>query len=163
MNYLQQLQNWSKSDTLQGWIMLCMAMVLIVMVTFIYKSVNPLLRGMLVPISLLLLMNLGYGGYLVFKKSKNVVVIKQQFQRHPNQTIKNQLTQVQKEDKSYTKTTTIWAVFLVISVVLYFVFGKDYYKGVALGLMVMFLGMLIIDAFLHHSLKAYLSALKEYI
>lgn len=162
MNYIQQLHNYSKGDTLQGWVMLSVAVLLVVLIIGITKSINPLLRGMLVPLILLLMMNLGYGGYLVFKKPKNVAIIEQQSQKHPNQ-IENKLSELQKEGRSYATTKTIWAVLLIVSVFLYFVFARDYYKGVTLGFMVMFLGMLIIDAFLHHRLKEYVLALKGFI
>lgn len=160
MDFIQQLQIWVKGDVTQGKMMLGTAIVLLLPVLIgIIRSSNALLQGMLIPAALLLVMNLGYGSYLLLSKPKALVQIETQFREDPEETMKHELAKAKKEDKSYGLSKSIWAVLMVISVVLYFVFTKNYYKGLALGLIGMFFGMLIIDALLHERAKQYLTKL----
>ncbi|SHE76207.1 hypothetical protein [Pedobacter caeni] len=160
MDFIQQLQIWVKGDVTQGKMMVGTAIVLLLPVLIgIMRSSNTLLQGMLIPVGLLLVMNLGYGSYLLLSRPKALVQIETQFRKDPEKTMKHELTRAKTEDKSYGLSKSVWAVLMVISAVLYFVFTKNYYKGLALGLIGMFFGMLIIDAFLHDRVKQYLTKL----
>ena len=44
---------------------------------------------------------------------------------------------------------------------LFYFFLKEYYQGLSLGLVVLFIGLLITDTFLHHRHTNYLSSLSS--
>jgi len=158
MDFIQQLQIWVKGDVIQGRVMVGTAIILLlpILITAI-RSNHTLLQGMLIPVALLLAMNLAYGGYLLLSKPAALVRMETRFREAPEETINDAFVKARTEDKSYGLSKSAWAVLMVISLVLYFLFTKNYYKGLALGLIGMFFSMLIIDAFLHDRVKQYLA------
>lgn len=162
MNFLQHVQVWIKGDVLQGRWMIGIALVVFLpSILLVIKNNNAILRGMWIPLSLLLLMSIGYGGFLVSSKPKLMEQTKIQFEKNPAKTLETVLEKVKQANKSYGITKILWATFLVVSVVLYFVFTKDYFKGFTLGLMIMFFGMLVIDTILHHRVKQAMDFLSQ--
>lgn len=158
MDFITHLQTWTKGDITQGKWMIGMAIfILLPTAIFLIKSSHSLQRGMLIPVSLLFLMNVGYGGYLLFSKPKYEEERANQFQTNAEETIKNEIAKIKADDRSYTMAKYIWAGLLIVSVVCFFIFKKEYFQGLSLGLVVMFLGMLLIDTFLHNRLKLYLN------
>jgi len=76
-------------------------------------------------------------------------------------TIQKEYEYAEKGDKSYTQLKPIWAILIVVSVALYFILSKDYFKGLAMGLMLLFLTTLILDSIMHNRLKTYLKGITE--
>ncbi|GAA5089343.1 hypothetical protein GCM10023210_14050 [Chryseobacterium ginsengisoli] len=128
---------------------------------FLFKNGHSLQKGMVIPLFLLFLMNIGYGGYLLSSKSKYVENMENQFQLDAQRTVKNEVITIKTDDKSYTLTKYVWTGLIIISLVCFFIINKEYYQGLSLGFAIMFLGMLLIDTFLHQRLKLYLTALYE--
>lgn len=160
MDFINQLHIWAKGDIVQGRWMVGLAILLLMpSLIIIIKSNNLLLRGMLLPIFLLVVMNLGYGGYLLLTKQKFVDQTEAKFREMPEKTLESETARLKTEDKSYTLLKYVWAVLLILSILFYFIIIKDYYKGIALGLIGMFFIMLLIDTFLHHRLNLYLSTM----
>ena len=154
MIFLQQMQLWTEGDVLQGrWMIGIALIVLLPSILLVFKNDNPILHGMWIPLFLLLLMNIGYGSYLVLSKPKSMKQTQVQYEKNPTQTVEIVLRNMKQADKSYRITKLLWATFMAISVMLYFVFTKDYFRGLTLGLMIMFFGMLVIDTLLHQRVK----------
>ncbi|MCY0967611.1 hypothetical protein [Chryseobacterium wangxinyae] len=163
MDFIQHLQTWTKADIDQGKWMIGIAIIIILPVCFLFaKNGNLLQKGMLVPLGLLFMMNLGYGGYLMFSRPKYREQTKEIFQTNPQETIDSELIKTKSDHKSYTITKYIWAGLLILSVGCFFMFNKEYIQGLSLGFAVMFLGMLLIDVFLHQRLKIYMRDLSGY-
>lgn len=157
MDFIPHLQTWTKADISQGkWMIGIAFFILLPLCILLIKTNNSLQKGMLIPLCLLLVMNLGYGSYLLISKPKYVTESKEQFQLNAEGTIKNEVAKIKADDKSYTMTKYIWACLLILSVVCFYIFNKDYFQGLSLGFAIMFLGMLIIDVFIHNRLKLYL-------
>ena len=161
MDFIQQLQVWAKGDALQGKIMLGIGIVLAIGLIFILRSDQPMLRGMLIPIGLLLIANLGYGGFLTFSRPSHIQSTIELYNQNPVQAVNKELAKAETDHKSYSTLKPIWVVLIVVAIVLYFVLSGAYYKGLSIGLAGMFLGTLLIDGFLHQRLKPYLEVLRE--
>lgn len=161
MNFIQQLELWAKGDALQGKWMLIFGGVLIFCLIYIFKSNNPLLRGMLIPLSILMLINLGYGGFLAFYRPNHIESTILLFQKQPEETLQKELIKAQNDSKTYDILKPIWGILICICIGLFFIFSKDFYKSILLGLLVLFSGVLFVDTFLHHRLQPYLHLLKE--
>ncbi|MCE7044052.1 hypothetical protein [Dyadobacter sp. CY312] len=162
MSFIQQLQNWTKGDILQGkWMIGIAIIILLPIFILLIKSNNSLQKGMVIPLFLLFVMNICYGGYLLSSKPNHNVKTEKQFQLNAQKTVKNEINKIKVEDKSYKVTKYAWAGLLIFSVVCFYIFNQEYYQGLSLGFVVMFLGMLLIDVFLHQRLKFYITALCE--
>lgn len=162
MDFIQHLQTWTKGDIIQGkWMIAIAVFILLPIAVFLMKSSHSLQKGMLIPIGLLFLMNVGYGGYLLFSKPKYAEQKTIEFQLNPKETIKNEVVKIEADSKSYTLTKYLWVGLLIVSIVCFFIFTKEYFQGLSVGFGVMFLGMLIIDMCLHYRLKYYLVVLNN--
>jgi len=76
--------------------------------------------------------------------------------------VQSELKKALTGNKNYTTFKPIWAILIVVSVGLFFFFTKEYYKGLSLGLMILFIVFVIIDSLLHNRLKLYLNAIQEF-
>ena len=161
MDFIQQLQVWAKGDALQGKIMVGIGIVIAICLIFILRSDQSMLRGMLIPMGLLLVANLGYGGFLSFSRPNHIQSTIELYNQNPAQAVGKELAKAETDHKSYSALKPIWAVLIVVAIVLYFVLSSAYYKGLSIGLAGMFLGTLLIDGFLHQRLKPYLAVLRE--
>lgn len=163
MDFLQQLEIWAKGDALQGKLMLAIGILLSLAFIFILNGNNPLVKGMLIPLSLLILINIGYGGFLAFSRPKHIISTSKNYASNTTDTFKQELVKAKTDDKNYSTLKPIWAVLFVLSIVLYFIFTKAYYQGLSLGFMLLFLGFFLLDTFLHQRLKPYLNTLQELV
>lgn len=135
MDFIHQLHIWAKGDIVQGRWMLGIAILLLMpILIMIIKSNNLLLRGMLIPICLLIVMSIGYGGYLLLTKQKFVERTEANFRQIPEKTLANEIERLKAGYKSYTLLKYIWIILLAFSVVFYITAVRDYYRGLALGL-----------------------------
>ncbi|MDQ0593508.1 hypothetical protein QFZ37_001877 [Chryseobacterium ginsenosidimutans] len=162
MDFIQQIQVWTRGELEQGKWMLAISLLLLPVLFLLLKSGNALSRGMVIPLSVLFLIIAGYGSYLVISRTKNTEQIENQFRQNAGQTIESQYQKATKDEKDFTLLKSIWGAMIVVSIVLYF-FTKEYYRGLSLGLAVMFVGLLITDTFLHYRLNQYRNVLQEHI
>jgi hypothetical protein len=159
MDFIQQIQVWTRGELEQGKWMLAISIVLLPLLFLLLKSENMLSRGMVIPLSILFLIMAGYGSYLVISRTEYTNRIQNQFQLNAGQTIESQYQKVTKDEKDFRLLKVIWAAMAVVSILLYF-FTKEYYRGLSLGLVAMFVGLLITDTFLHYRLNEYRKALQ---
>ncbi|AZA77295.1 hypothetical protein EG347_07140 [Chryseobacterium sp. G0186] len=158
-----QLQIWAKGEIAQGKRMLSISVLLILLVILALKSENTLFRGMMIPISLLLILNTGYGIYLVTNRVKYTEEINRQFKKDAAKTVAAEYTKVKSEKKNYTVLRMVWAASIVISIIFCFIFTKDYDRGLSLGCTGLFFGLLCIDTFLHDRLSIYFKNLESLV
>jgi hypothetical protein len=160
VNPAQYLQAWVVGETLQGRIMLIAGILLSIGAVLIFKSANPLLRGALIPLILLVAMNLGYGAVLVARPTTSHSRA-DAYQIEPHQAMERELRKARRDEKYYASARPAWVVLTALSVMLFFVFKDNYFRGLSLGLTAMFFGALLIDSFLHVRLLVYIEALQH--
>lgn len=157
LDYLQHYVNWANAEIEQGkWMVGVALVVLIPFLTIILKSSNVLLRGMTIPITLLLAVSLCYGGYLLINRPKSVEVTKMRYQMHPDETHKSEYQKGKSASNDFVILKKIWVVSIIIFCVSYLLVDTEYYKGLLLGFILLFAGLLFIDTFLHNRLIRYL-------
>jgi len=147
MDFSQHLQKWANGDILQGKIMAAAGVVIGFFIFYIFQNENPILNGMLVPMILLFLAFAGYGGFLLSSRPKHILATQESFQKDAKSVIKKELEKAENDHKAYSTLKPIWIGLLVISVVLWFYFSDEYWKGVSLGLIVMSIGGYLLDTF----------------
>lgn len=159
MDFIQHLHAWVGGETAQGRVMVLVGILLSISAFLIVKSGNVLLRGMLIPLALLVAMNLGYG-YILVSRPTTSLKTEDAYRHNQQQTLEQELNKAVHNEKYYASARPVWALLTAISVLLFFVFRGDYSRGLSLGLTAMFFGALLIDSFLHHRLLAYIDALQ---
>ena len=161
MDLIKYTQEWVRGEVLQGKTMVAMGLLLLIAVIFILKGDHQILRGTLIPLGLVLLILLGYGGFQIFGRPAHVTKVETIYLENQGEAINQEYSKALKDDKTYSRFKPIWAVLLVVSVILFFVFTGNYLKGLAIGLMVLFLSLLTLDTVLQDRLKIYLDGLTE--
>ncbi|MCB9185251.1 MAG: hypothetical protein H6601_00730 [Flavobacteriales bacterium] len=161
MNLIDHTTTWVNGEVLQGKIMLGLGILLLLGSIAIFKSDHELLKGSLIPLALLTAMLCGYGGFQIFGRPPHIQAISEIYSQNPKAAIEKEITKAEKDDGIYGMAKKVWIVLLVIAAIASLFIVSDFYRGLTLGFMVLFLAMLIIDTTLHHRLQAYLEALKQ--
>jgi len=163
MDFKQQLQTWAKGDILQGRIMTVVGILIGAFIIHLLNNKSPMHDGILIPLGLLFLAYVGYGGFLWFSRPKHLQNAQESYQKSPATAIQTELEKAENDHKAYSRLKPIWIGLFIISIGLWFFLSNEYWKGVSLGLIIMSFGGLMIDTFLHRRLKPYLHFLKESI
>jgi len=161
MEFLQQLHNWTKGEVTQGRGMLAFAILLLPVIVIVIKNTQTLQKGMTIPIILLFAVQVGYGSYLLVSRTKQKEQTEKQFQQNQQQAITAELSKAENDSRTYTALKCAWGALTAISVIGYFAFSNDYYKGLSLGFAVMFLALLYTDTLLHQRLSLYMQFLQK--
>lgn len=160
MDVIKDLHTWIVGETIQGRVMLVVGILLSIAAWLILRSESSLLRGMLIPVALLVAMNLGYG-YVLISRPKTSSKTEVAYRQNQTQTLQRQLQKSTDDEKYYSSARPAWVLLTAVSVLLYFVFRSNYLRGLSLGLTAMFFGALLIDSFLHERLLVYIGALQR--
>ena len=162
MDFVQQLHAWIAGEASQGRFMMVAGTLLSIAAFLILRSENALLRGMLVPLALLVAMNLGYG-YVLVSRPTTSLKVEAAYRQNQTQAVERELNKARKDEQYYKSARPVWALLTAVSVLLFFVFSGNYYRGLSMGLTAMFLGALLIDSFLHNRLLVYIDALQHLV
>lgn len=161
MDFNQQLQTWAKGDANQGRLMFVFGILLGVILYFLIVSDLPLYKGMRIPTALLCVANLFYGGFLAFSRPKHILSAQESYSKNPKETLQKELKKSERDDKTYTMIKPLWTLLNFGAIIAYFIIKNDFYKGLALSLIVLFWGFFLIDTFLQRRLKPYLNYLQK--
>jgi hypothetical protein len=151
---------WAKGDSLQGKIMLAAGIFFLFAFIGIMRSDDPLYRGTLIPIGLLLVLLLGYGGFLAFSRPGHIQKISQLYKKSPEEAKEVELKKASNDHRNYSLAKKIWPFLIILSAIGFMLFTADYYKGLSIGLLIAFISVLIVDITLHHRLTPYLEYLQ---
>jgi len=160
MDFVKQLEAWAKADASQGKLMLLVGFVLLISLYFVFRNSDPFVRGMLIPIGLLSLVYLGYGGFLTSSRPTHMINTSESYTTNPSETVNKEITKARADHSNYSKLRPVWLALIVLSLALTFFLSGEYYRGLSLGFAIMFFGALLIDTFLHRHLKPYLETLE---
>lgn len=163
MELLDHTTEWVKGEVFQGKIMLSVGILLLIGGVAILKSDHEILRGTLIPLGLILLLTLGYGTMQVFSRPGHITKVSQLLAENPKKAIAQEYKKASSDDNIYSRLKIVWSVLIAITAVLYMVFPNDYLKGLAIGLIALFLTALVVDSVLHYRLSIYLKALNGLI
>ena len=163
MDLLKYTTEWVKGEIFQGKIMLGIGILLTIGSIAILKNNNEILRGTLIPLGLILIVFLGYGSYQTFGRQSYLTKVTSVYNENPENAVKQEYEKALKDVKTYKLLKTAWTILIVISVIAYSFFSKDYYKGLSIGFIGLFLTTLLVDSLLLYRLETYLKGLNEII
>jgi len=163
MELLKYTSEWVKGEIFQGKIMLVIGILLLIGSIAILKSNHEILKGTLIPLGLILMIFLGYGGFQTFGRQSYLTKVTAVHKESPKKAITQEYDKALKDAKTYKLLKIVWTILIVVSVIIYSIFSNDYFKGLAIGLIGLFLAALIIDSMLHYRLEIYLKGITEII
>ncbi|MCP4521393.1 MAG: hypothetical protein GY827_06840 [Cytophagales bacterium] len=161
MDFIKYTTEWVKGEVFQGKIMIGIGILLLVGAIAIFKSEHEVLRGTLIPLGLIIIALLGYGGFQIAGRPAHIDKVNTIYQQNPKEAIEQEYNKAMKDNKAYSTLKPVWAGLIILSVILYFIFSSYYFKGLAIGGVALFLSLLILDTTLHYRLQGYFKHIVE--
>lgn len=161
MNLIAHTKEWVNGEVLQGKIMLIIGVLVLVAFIAIIRSQQEFLRGLLIPMGLMLVVFVGYGGFQFFVRPAHLLKVERVFQQNPQNAQSMEYEKAVKDDKAYSTAKKVWPALIVLAAICYFMISKDYFKGMSAGFIGLFLITLIVDSILHNRLLVYLGYLNN--
>ena len=146
MDFAEYMQSWVKNEVTQGKIMIGIGVLMLVALFFILRGQNELLKGTLIPLSLLMVVLIGYGGYILYSRPAHAQQSVALYKQSKEEAIQKEIEKHVNDNKAgKTLIRFVYPSLLLISAILLFAISSPYYKGVALGVALLAISTYIID------------------
>lgn len=146
MDFIEYTNSWARAEVFQARIMIGIGIALAVVFYIIFKSQNELLKGTLVPLGLLVAVLVGYGGYITYSRPAHATQSIALYQKSQPEAIKKEKAKHINDNKAgKTLLKFVYPILMLLSVIALLLVSKHYYKGLALGLIVLFVSTYIMD------------------
>jgi len=99
-------------------------------------------------------------GYHTFSVKLHEKALEQHAQNQ-EEFVRAEVPRMQKVLSDYPKYQLAFAAFIVISLLVIFIVGKPFWTGIAFATILFNVGMMIVEAYSHISIKAYIDALSK--
>lgn len=161
MELIKHTAEWVNGEVTQGKIMVAIGILMVIAGIAIFRSEHEILRGALIPVALAVLLTLGYGSFMVVGRPAHQAKITKVYEENPEKAVGMEYEKAMRDHKTYSMLRFIWPSLIIISAIFYAFAGREYFQGLAIGLIFLFLTGLILDGTLHHRLGFYLEAIRE--
>ena len=146
MDFIEYSQAWAKSEVTQGRIMIGLGILLLFALISIFRSQNELLKGTLIPLSLLLLVLIGYGSYILYSRPAHSTESIALYQSNKAEAIEKEKEKHINDNKSgKTLMRFVYPGLILLSAISLFLLSAPYYKGLAVGIIILAVSTYIID------------------
>ncbi len=161
MDFVEYINAWARSEVLQGKVMIGIGMLMAVGYFVILKSDHEFLRGSLIPLGLLLMVLLGYGSYILFSRPAHAARSVQLYSESKQEAISNEVAKHTNDNRAGKPLTrVVYPILILASVIAAFFISNAYYRGMAIGFLLLFISALIIDRGFVSRSDAFLSFLE---
>lgn len=147
MDFATHMQTWVKSEVLQGRVMIIIGLLVLIACIGILRAQNELLRGALIPLGILVVLMIGYGGYIMSSRPAHA---KESLAKYDQSEAEALLAERAKhvQDNAFGKTLTryVYPSLVILSVILLMLLGSPYYKGMAWGFALLFIAAYAMDS-----------------
>jgi hypothetical protein len=143
MEFADYTNAWVKSEVLQGRTMI--GIILSVVFVAVLRSDNALLKGSIIPLSLLLAMMLGYGSYMLYSRPAHAKEIIRLYQKSPDEAIKQAKAKHINDNKTGKVLIRVYPLLMLFSIGALNFASAPHYKGMALGFALLFIAMFLTD------------------
>jgi len=146
MDFIEYTNNWAKAEVTQGRIMIGIGIILLFIIYSIFRSQNELLKGSLIPLGILLIVLIGYGSYILYSRPAQAKESVELYQKSETEAIEKEKTKHINDNKAgKTLLKYVYPSLMLLSVLGLILLPKPYYKGLAIGFLILFISTYIID------------------
>ena len=146
MDFVEYTNTWAKSEVLQGKIMVGLGVLLILAFVAILRSEHELLKGSLIPFGLLLVVLIGYGSYILYSRPAHAKESIALYQKSAQEAITNEIAKHTNDNKAgKTLMRFVYPTLIIVSALMLFFIPGAYYKGMAIGFIILFASTYIMD------------------
>ena len=146
MNFIEFSNAWAKSEVVQGRIMIGIGILFLIVAYSIFRGQNELLRGALIPLSLFVLVMIGYGSFILYSRpahSKGCIELYQADQAEA--LVKEREKHINDNKAGKNLMRYAYPALILLSGVSLFLVSSPYYRGMALGFIVLFVSVYVMD------------------
>jgi len=146
MDYIEYANNWAKSEVEQGHIMIGAGVVLLVLVFWMMKGENDLFKGMLIPLGLLTVVLIVYGGVIIYGRPAHAKQNIELYMQSKSKAIEKERAKHINDNKAgNTLMKFVYPGFIILSALMLFFVTSTYYRGMAIGFIVLFAATYVMD------------------
>lgn len=146
MDFIEYSNTWAKSEVTQGRIMIGIGILLLAVLFAIFRSQNELLKGAMIPLSLLTVVLIGYGSYILYSRPAHARESIAMYQSSEADAIASEKEKHINDNKAgKTLMKFVYPGLMLLSVIALFLVPNPYYKGMALGFVLLFLSTYVMD------------------
>ncbi|WP_448554926.1 hypothetical protein [Thalassotalea montiporae] len=145
MSFNHILHIWLKGELLQGKVMILIGVLLLLAAIAMYLSQNELLRGGMLPLGFLVIVLIGYGGFILQSRVVHVTQSEALYQSSPPEAIVTELNKHNSDNKIGNTLLKVYPVLVIVSMVALMLMQSGFYQGMALGFALVFISAFIID------------------
>lgn len=145
MEFSEYITEWVNQEILQARIMIGLGLIVLLAVWRIVVGDNDLLRGALLPLGLLLVLLLGYGGYILYSRPAHAEQSIALYDKSVSEAITRESAKHTNDNKMGETLLKIYPILMLISVIALMLFTMPFYKGMAAGFLLLFLSIYVID------------------
>jgi hypothetical protein len=161
MNFIEYTNAWMKSEVTQGRIMIGAGILLLFICYSIFRSQNELLKGALIPLALLLVVLIGYGSYILYSRPAHAKESIELYKKSKNEAIeKEKVKHINDNKAGKTLIRYVYPTLMLLSALSLLFLSSPYYKGMAIGFVVLFVATYVIDSGFVSRSDAFLEFLK---
>ena len=147
MEFIEYTNIWVKSEVTQARIMIGLGLLLLFVFYSIFRSQNELLKGALIPLGLLFGVLIGYGSYILYSRPVHAKESIALYQKSTFEAIeKEKVKHINDNKTGKTLIKYVYPILMIISVIALFILESQYYKGMAIGFLLLFISTYIIDS-----------------
>jgi hypothetical protein len=161
MEFTDHINEWARREVLQGKRMIAIGMFLSIVFVAILRSDYALLKGSIIPLSLLLAILLGYGSYMLYSRPAHAKEMIRLHQKSPDEAIKQEGEKHINDNKTGKVLIRVYPLLILVSIGALIFVSSPYYKGMAVGFALLFIAMFIIDDGFVSRSDGFLSFLKK--
>jgi len=147
MDFIEYTNAWAKSEVVQARVMIGIGLLFLYVFYGIIRSQNELLKGALIPLGLLLVVLIGYGSYILYSRPAHARESIALYQKSKIEAIeKEKVKHINDNKAGKTLIKYVYPILMIISATALFILQSQYFKGMALGFLLLFVSTYIMDS-----------------
>ena len=161
MDFTKYATDWIKEEIIHGKVTLIFGIIALITCFFIWRNGSDLIKGMLIPLLLVTTFGIGYGSYLLIRRPIQLNNLTVNFQESPKETFQEEQTRILKEQRNFIIFKIMWVIMVIFALALIYISGQSYYKGVALGLLILGSVLMITETVMQDRMTIYHQNIKK--
>ncbi|MBK8580729.1 MAG: hypothetical protein IPL86_02460 [Flavobacteriales bacterium] len=110
---IEHTNTWAQGDVAQGKLMLIAGAIVLLATILAWKNGGEMLKGMLVPLGLLVFIAAGYGGFMQVNRPAHATALAERYQQDPEGSRTAEIARVENDCKNYRMMNFIWSTFCI--------------------------------------------------
>lgn len=146
MDFIEYINTWAKGEVFQGKIMMGVGLIAVFALVGILRSESEFLRGAIIPMILLVLVLVGYGGYILYSRPAHATESISMYQESTEKAVVQERAKHINDNKAGKMLMRfVYPSLIIICGIALLILSNAYYRGMAAGFILLSVSTYIID------------------